>query len=129
MLEVHINLLKRIAKPFVLGTQPPLHEILPQSDRVPWLNTEVIILTRGHQDRTRRAIVVDILCNQKTSSGLRVSVQPTSVNPSMPLQQMTLDYDDVVEARQVILNLLIQLLLTFFLFTKGVLKSYMTMHL
>ena len=98
MFDVHINLLKCVAAPFVLGTQqsPPQRSI--PSDKVPWLNTEIII-TERHAWKGYRGIILDVLCNQQTSSGLRVQVQLTSLNPNSPFQRILLDYDDIVEAR------------------------------
>lgn len=42
---------------------------------------------------------MDVLCNQITSSGLRVEIEVTSYNPTSPFERKHLDYDDVVEAK------------------------------
>lgn len=98
MLDVHINSLKRIAVPLVLGTQQPRLQHTIRSDPVPWLNTEIII-TERHARKGYRGVILDVLCNQQTSSGLRVQVQLTTFDPNAPFPRMLLDYDDVIEAR------------------------------
>jgi len=109
ILEVHMNLLSQIDAPFVLShslnelASLPRGPRLPKSDRVPWINTEIII-TERHAMKTYRGIVTDVLCNQATPSGLRVVVQLTSYDPTSPFR-LTLDYDGVVEARHGIFSL------------------------
>jgi hypothetical protein len=104
---VHINLLKRIDSPLVLGKDShPLHDLLalhiPKSDPVPWINTEVII-TQGHAMKAHHGIILDILCNQQTSSGLQVHLRLSSYDPTSQFRVITLDYDCIVEAKYVIL--------------------------
>jgi hypothetical protein len=101
MLPVHINLLKRSTPPFVLGTQARHFHDTQRFDHVPWIHTEVIIIAEHHPWRTHRAVIKDILCNQKTPSGLRVAVQLKS---SISSDSILLDYDDVLEAKYVVLN-------------------------
>jgi len=81
----------------------PLNEIaslhhVPKCDQVPWIDMEIIIIQR-HAMKAHRAIVLDVLCNQPTPSGLRVHVWLTSYDPTAPFRRLTLDYDGVVEAR------------------------------
>ena len=58
-----------------------------------------VVITGQHSERTRLATVKDVLCNQPTPSGLRVVVQKTCFDASTPFRQLTLDYDNVLEAR------------------------------
>jgi hypothetical protein len=44
-------------------------------------------------------VVKDVICNQRTPSGLKVVVQITSLDPSAPFRIIIVDYDMVVEAR------------------------------
>ena len=69
---------------------------MEQSERVPWLNKEVIVVKDGHAFQTLKGIVKDVLCNQPTPSGLRLVVQMNSI---MELPSITLDYNGVMEAR------------------------------
>src|SRR6266540_4270062 len=99
ILEIHINLLRPINAPFVLSR--PLHDILashwiPKSGPVPWINTNVII-TQQHAMKGHRAVVLDVLCNQKTPSGLRVHIHLTAYDPTSPFRCETSDYNGVVE--------------------------------
>lgn len=79
----------------MLGTQPPDEGAIGRSERVPWINTEIIIVQPNHPFRTMRGVVKDVICNQQTPSGLRIVVQPNFVG----LPNITMDYDGVVEAR------------------------------
>ena len=96
MFDVSVNLLKCVAVPHVLGTHPQRKGANGWSERVPWINKEVIVVKDGHAFRTLKGIVKDVLCNQPTPSGLRLVVQMNSV---MAFPTITLDYDGVVEAR------------------------------
>jgi hypothetical protein len=89
--------LKRTTEPFEFRSQSTDSQ-KTRSDWIPWLKTEIIIVGRVAQ-KTYRGIVVDVLCNQKTSSGLRVEIEVTSYNPTSPFEHKHLDYDDVVEAK------------------------------
>jgi hypothetical protein len=101
-IEVHVNLLKHADVPHVLGTHPhPLD--IPRSERIPWINTPVIVTGR-HAMRTYPCIVKTVLTGQKTPSGLKLQIQPTHLDPNAPFRLLTLDYDNVVEARYVLLN-------------------------
>jgi len=44
-------------------------------------------------------MVTDMLCGQEMLSGLKLTIQLTRFNPTMPCKRLTLDYDDVVEQR------------------------------
>jgi hypothetical protein len=95
MLAVHVNLLKRISDTYLHGRQG--HDLSrTRADRVPWLKTEVII-SGPHALKTYRGIVLDVLCNQTTPSGLRVHIQLLANGPSS--RMIVLDYDFVVEAK------------------------------
>lgn len=93
---MHLNLLKHATVPHVLGTHPLGEDAIGRSERVPWINVEVIVVADGHPFRTLRGIVKDVLCNQPTPSGLRVMVQMNSI---MTFHTIPLDYDGVVVAR------------------------------
>jgi hypothetical protein len=82
--------------PHLLGSQSRPPATVPQSEQVPWINTTIIIIAPNHPLRTYRGVVKDILCNQSTSSGLRVVIQLISMSMVVPV---TLDYDYVLEAR------------------------------
>jgi hypothetical protein len=101
-LTLHVNVLKHIAVPHVFGTQIQPPSVIPKSEHVPWLGTNVVITGR-HPLRTRPAIVKDVLCNQPTASGLKVVIEITSLDPNAPFPRLTLDYDSVLEARYVFL--------------------------
>lgn len=58
-----------------------------------------VVITGRHAERNRLATVKDVLCNQPTPSGLRVVVQRTCFDVSAPFRRLTLDYDNVLEAR------------------------------
>ncbi len=94
---VEINLLKHATVPKALGLHPKHADTIPHSGRAPWINTEILI-THGPLKGTP-GIIIDVLCNQSTPSGLRVVVQITSFNPNAPFQRAVMDYDFVVEAR------------------------------
>ena len=82
--------------PSLLGSQSCPPAAVPRSEQVPWINTTIIVIAANHPLRTYQGVVKDILCNQSTSSGLRVVIQLISTSMVMPL---TLDYDDIMEAR------------------------------
>jgi len=93
---VSINLLKCVDVPHVLGTHPQNEGAIGRSERVPWINKEIIVVKDGHVFRTLKGIVKDVLCNQPTPSGLRLAIQMNSITA---FPNITLDYDGVVEAR------------------------------
>jgi len=97
-IETHVNLLKHAVVPHVLGTHPHLSNAIPRSERIPWINTAVIVTGR-HSMRTYPGIVKDVLPGQQTPSGLKIQIEPTCVDPNRPFTLLTLDYDNVVEAR------------------------------
>ena len=96
MFDVSVNLLKRATVPHVLEKHPQGEGAIGRSERVPWINKEIIVVKYGHMFRTLKGIVKDVLCNQPTPSGLKLVVQMNSI---MALPSITLDYDGVVEAR------------------------------
>ena len=99
--ETQVNVLKHTTVPHVLATQIEPASALPRSERVPWIGTNIIITGR-HPLRTRQAIIKDVLCNQSTESGLMVVIELTSLDPNAPFPRLTLDYDNVLEARYVV---------------------------
>jgi hypothetical protein len=54
------------------------------------------MITGRHPLKARRGIILDILCNQATPSGLKVCVELTTLTAS-PFTCVVLDYDYVVE--------------------------------
>ena len=80
----------------MLGTHLLSEDAIGQSEQVPWINKEIIVVKDGHAYRALKGIVKDVLCNQPTPSGLRLVVQMNSI---MAFRSITLDYDGVVEAR------------------------------
>jgi len=102
-IEVHVNLLKHAAVPRVLGTHPHPSNAIPGSERIPWINTAVIITGR-HSMRTYPGIVKSVLTGQQTPSGLKLQIQATHIDPNAPFRLLTLDYDNVVEARYLLFN-------------------------
>jgi hypothetical protein len=101
-IEMHVNLLKHAVVPHVLGSHPPSNAI-PRSERIPWIGTAVIVTGR-HSMRTYPGIVKDVLPGQRTPSGLKLQIQPTLIDPNTPFRLLTLDYDNVVEARYLLLD-------------------------
>jgi ribosomal protein L24 len=97
-IEAHINLLKHAVVPHVLGTHPRPSNAIPLSERLPWINTAVFVSGR-HSMRTYPGIVKNVLTGQQTASGLKLQIQPTHMDPNLPFRLITLDYDNVVEAR------------------------------
>lgn len=90
-------MLKHSDVPTLLRQHPKHADAIPRSERVPWINVEIII-THGVM-KGRTGVIIDVLCNQRTPSGLRVVVHITLVDPAAPFRRITLDYDHVVEAR------------------------------
>jgi len=66
---------------------------------VPWIGTPVIVIKEKHPFRTYPAMVTDVLCGQEMLSGLKLTIQLTRFDSTMPCKRLTLDYDDVVEQR------------------------------
>ena len=54
--------------------------------------------------RTYLGIVKNVLISQQTPSGLKLQIQPTYIDPNTSFRLLTLDYDNVVEARYLLLN-------------------------
>ena len=100
MLEVHINWLKITSPPVQHVPEHDSNEpaIFMQSNRVPWIRTMVIISKVSHPLKGYRGMVKNVLFEQETSSGLRVAVQLTHLDPSSPFKTEVFDYDDIVEA-------------------------------
>jgi len=93
-----MNLLKHSDVPHVLGLHLEHAAPIPHSERVPWIDVEIVI-THGHAMKGYAGVIKDVLCNQRTASGLRVLVQITSLDPTAPFKRIPVDYDHVVEAR------------------------------
>jgi hypothetical protein len=90
--------LKHANVPFVFGLHPTPADAIPCTERPPWIDVEIVI-TRGHAMKGYPGVVKDVICNQRTPSGLKVVVQITSLDPSAPFRIIIVDYDMVVEAR------------------------------
>jgi hypothetical protein len=98
MFQVNVNVLQHTTVPMVLGIHPKYPGAILRSARVPWIDTKIVI-GHGHACKGYLGIVKDVLCHQPTSSGLRLVIQITSVDPNAPFRQLTVDYDHVLEAR------------------------------
>jgi hypothetical protein len=80
---------------------PEADDSLSKADRVPWIGTNVIITKVGHPLKGCSGVVKDVLPGQHTASGLKVFVQLTHYNPSVPYMSLHVDYEDVVEEKSV----------------------------
>jgi hypothetical protein len=98
MLQANLNVLRRTTVPVVLAVPPKNPGAIPRPEQVPWIGTEVVI-GRGHGSKGRPGVVKDVLCNQSTPSGLRLVIQITWLDSNAPFKQLTLDFDQVLEAR------------------------------
>jgi hypothetical protein len=107
---VHVNLLRPAAVPSVLGMHPKVKGAISQPERIPWINTEIIIFG-GRVLRTYPGIVKDVLVNQPTPSGLKLVIEITALDSTAPFRRITLDYDHVVEARWLYFELVEPLLI------------------
>jgi len=72
---------------------------LSKANRVPWINTNVIITKIGSPFKGYVGVVKDVLPGQDTASGLKIVIQLAHLNPSAPFRSVVVDYDDVVEQR------------------------------
>ena len=70
----------------------------PRSTPVPWIGKEVFI-SGQHFMKGQKAIIMDVLANHPTSSGLRIEIQSSTLYVVAPFRRMTINYDDVVDAR------------------------------
>lgn len=66
----------------------------------------VVNIQKKHQMKGQRAIIKDVLCGQKTGSGLQVVIQYTGFDPSHPMHKETIDYDHVLHAEYISLSFL-----------------------
>ncbi len=97
--EVHANVLRLTAVPHVLGKHRGDANVIPRAEKVPWIGVEVIIIG-AHAQKGYLGIIKNVLCNQSTSSGIRVVMQITSpLVASAPFMHVVVDYNQVVEAR------------------------------
>lgn len=94
---MNLNLLNHSDVPTLLAQHPKHADAIPCSERVPWINVEIIIAHGIMKGQT--GVIRDVLRNQRTPSGLKVVVQITLLDPAAPFRCITLDYDHVVEAR------------------------------
>ena len=69
-----------------------------QSSQAPWINTTILVVKVKHPWKGYQGVIKDVLYHQETSSGLRVVVQLSHLNPAAPFKTVVFDYDDVVEA-------------------------------
>ena len=89
-----------VEQPVLYPIPEPTPEQFPElnvRDQMPWRGVKVLILKKGHQLRTKAAIVRSILRNQNTPSGLKVEVHALDYDPNIPFGKALFDYDDVVE--------------------------------
>lgn len=63
----------------------------------PWLNVPATITQKGHPLRNYPAVVKDVLIHQDTPSGLKLVLEITTYNASLPHRTQTIDYDLVVD--------------------------------
>ena len=81
------------------AAQPSTLPNLSQANKVPWLDTSVIIIKAGHPYRGYSAAVKNVLTHQTTPSGLKVQIQLSHLDFTSPFWTLTVDYDDIIEAR------------------------------
>ena len=96
MFKVDANWVKVTTPPFYLGSKNCLPEPTTPSmqfDSTPWKGTRVTV-TGDNQYKGIHGIIKDVLCNQKTSSGLRFLVELQYV----PIRVELFDYDHLLEA-------------------------------
>jgi hypothetical protein len=92
-----------------LTTVPFLHtsstlkadDSLFKADRVPWIDTLVIITKIGDPFKGYTGVVKDVLCGQDTASGLKIVLQLEYVGFSTTFKKIVVDYDSVVEKTSV----------------------------
>jgi len=53
----------------------------------------------GHVHKGDLGVVKNVLWGQETASGLKIEMQLTAYNPSLPYHSVVVDYDDVVEVK------------------------------
>jgi len=53
----------------------------------------------GHVHKGDLGVVKNVLRGQETASGLKIEMQLTAYNPSLPNHSIVVDYDDVVEVK------------------------------
>lgn len=71
---------------------------------MPWLGTHVVITKHRSPFKGYSGVVKDVFRGQATS-GLRIVIQLTHLNPSNPFQSEIFDYDEVIEKSLVNLSL------------------------
>jgi hypothetical protein len=93
----------KVTTPPFLHRQPidSTNTVLARPDQVPWIGTLVILNKVGHPMKGYSAIVTNVLCGQKTLSGLQIVARFTHMDPTAPFTTVVVDYDDVVEAKYV----------------------------
>jgi len=69
------------------------------TDSVPWHGVDVIVKKTGHVHKRDLGVVKNVLRGQETASGLKIKMQLTAYNPSLPNHSIVVDYDDVVEVK------------------------------
>lgn len=62
----------------------------------------VMNIQKAHQMKGHQAIIKDVLCGQKTQSGIQVVIQYTNFDPANPIRKETIDYDNVIHAEYVL---------------------------
>ena len=95
-----MNWLKLTAVPFFhTSSTLKADDTLSKADRVPWINTNVIITKLGSPLKGYVGVVNDVLPGQDTASGLKIGIQLAHLDPSAPFWRIVVDYDDIVKQR------------------------------
>jgi hypothetical protein len=68
---------------------------------MPWRGLKVLVTKRGHQLKAKPMVVVSVLANQDTPSGLKVEVHSANYDPNAPFAKTLFDYDHIVEFQYV----------------------------
>jgi hypothetical protein len=99
-IDVHSNLLVATSVPFqnAAEAQPTsLPFQLVKHHKHAWCGTEIIVVKRGSALKGRTGKVTCVLYGQPTATGLKLAIQLTQYDPSIPFHTLVLDYDDVYE--------------------------------
>lgn len=92
------RLIKEIKDPTSLRLP---EDVLEHRDRSPWVGVEVVVTNKKNPCRGRKALVLNVLPNHETASGLKVEVRFAAFDPSVTNARRTFDYDDLVEFKYV----------------------------
>ena len=98
-LGMHDNSIVAIFQVKLYQRFQPCGKIRSVCDHLPWINTQVFVVKKGHPLKGQITVVIDVLCSQGMPSGLKLVVQSIHFDPSSLYKKVTLDYDNVVEQR------------------------------